>query len=505
MTAGFSVTQSRALALIPKFAGTVSMLFSLLIVVTVFRDRHKRNRTYHRLLCGISFVDISSSFWLGLSTWPIPRDSGVLWAVGNERTCSLQGFFTQFGVASSFYNASLALYFLLVIKYGWQESRIRQIEPFLHAIPLLWGLGTAATGLGMGVLGNATLWCWINAQYEMHRWVMFYGPLWLMICLVTLSSVLIYMHVRRLASVSQRFSSRQMRQFSASSIPVGPGKEHRSIMVRSDEDRDQVLSGLSSGMHEEGEITQTTISAEVPQGVSSEGQRSSPNETKTLDSSLSIDIEVERRSDDTTSLSPCLGSENSVTESRVQFTAQQDRMAPIADDSQRKQNRLIGSSVLSRVLSQGKRERFKIESYQRRTREVASQCFWYAGAFYINWIALSVIILGAAMLLSALHLRGYASLTLFAFCLNFQLTRLLSATRGELYYPLLLIAVITTPLQGLPNVVVYLGPKYRKLKRQSPNAGFWRLVKGSVAREKRGVPSLMPLDDDVPEQDGDQS
>jgi len=26
----------------------------------------------------------------------------------------------------------------------------------------------------------------------------------------------------------------------------------------------------------------------------------------------------------------------------------------------------------------------------KRTREVASQCFWYAGAFYINWVALSV-------------------------------------------------------------------------------------------------------------------
>jgi len=378
------------------------MMFSLLIVVTVFCDRRKRNRTYHRLLCGISCVDISSSFWLGLSTWPIPRDSGVLWAVGNERTCSLQGFFTQFGVTSSFYNASLAIYFLLVIKYGWKESRIRRIEPFLHALPLLWGFGTAATGLGMGVLGNATLWCWINGQYEMHRWVMFYGPLWLMICLVTLSSLLIYLHVRRLANISQRFSSRQMRQFSTSGVQVDSGQEHRSIMVRSEEARDQVM---------EGDNSQTMINAVVPQEVSSGGLRGSPHDTTMLDSSLSMDIDTERPRDDSKSLSPCLQSENSLMENRVQFTTQENRVAPLADDSLRNQNRTMGSFVLSRALSQGKRERFKVESYQKRTREVATQCFWYAGAFYINWIALSVIIFEAEMLLSAGHLKAVPPLT----------------------------------------------------------------------------------------------
>ena len=55
---------------------------------------------------------------------------------------------------------------------------------------------------------------------------------------------------------------------------------------------------------------------------------------------------------------------------------------------------------------------------------------------------------------------------------------------GEVYYPLILLAAICTPLQGLPNVIIYLMPKYRKLRRQMPNANFVRLVRASVARDQ---------------------
>jgi hypothetical protein len=80
-------------------------------------------------------------------------------------------------------------------------------------------------------------------------------------------------------------------------------------------------------------------------------------------------------------------------------------------------------------------------STRSRTKEVAIQCFLYAGAFYLNWFALT-------------------------------LTRLLQAINGKTYFPLLLVASIMTPIQGLPNVLVYL---------RQPRQQMWRSVQQSLA------------------------
>jgi G protein-coupled glucose receptor regulating Gpa2 len=198
MTAGFNEAQSIALAVIPKISGTVGMMFCAVIIFTVMRDKNRRNKTYHRLLVGLSVVDMICAFWLALSTWPIPVESNVLWASGNDGTCTLQGFFTSFGVTSSFYNASISLYFLLVIRYGWKESQIKKIEPLLHIVPLFWGFGTSFAGLKPGIFGNAYLWCWIKKSSNVYRWAFFYGPLWTMIFLVTAMSTMIYQYVHQL-------------------------------------------------------------------------------------------------------------------------------------------------------------------------------------------------------------------------------------------------------------------------------------------------------------------
>lgn len=63
---------------------------------------------------------------------------------------------------------------------------------------------------------------------------------------------------------------------------------------------------------------------------------------------------------------------------------------------------------------------------------------------------------------------------------------------GKIYYPLLLIAAMTTPLQGLPNVIVYLGPKFREARRRHPDAPFVNLVVSSVSPVP---PAVEPQDD----------
>jgi hypothetical protein len=97
----FSESQIIALALAPKVTGFLSMVGSFWIIVEVLMDDLKRTNVYHRLLLGLSSSDFIFSIFMFASTWPIPSDTpDIAWAIGNERTCKVQGFVLQFGIAS---------------------------------------------------------------------------------------------------------------------------------------------------------------------------------------------------------------------------------------------------------------------------------------------------------------------------------------------------------------------------------------------------------------------
>ena len=214
-----SDAQRRALALLPKVSGLVSALCSALIVYSVLHSPQKRSRAYHRLLLGIAIADISNSFWFGLSTWPIPDNDGasVMYTAGTPTSCEIQGFFIQWGNASGLYNASLALYYLLVLRYGWNEAKLQQynVEPYLHGFPLIWATSTACLGIPLRLYNNANLWCWIapypagcnvgddysnclrGQNADMFRWMFYYGPLWCSILFVTVSMTLVFFRVTK--------------------------------------------------------------------------------------------------------------------------------------------------------------------------------------------------------------------------------------------------------------------------------------------------------------------
>jgi uncharacterized membrane protein len=144
-----------------------------------------------------------------------------MFAVGSEATCTMQGFFIQVGIASSFYNVSLAIYYFLVIRKGWTEKEIRMLEPFMHSIPLLWGISTALIGIPLKLFNDANLWCWIasfpkgcegdeclrGVNAEFYRWLFFYGPLWASILFVSVCMMLVFVHVRNASSYIDKESS----------------------------------------------------------------------------------------------------------------------------------------------------------------------------------------------------------------------------------------------------------------------------------------------------------
>ena len=142
-----------------KVTGSISCIGSGYIIQDVLRHPDRRSKSvYHRIMLGLSAMDIFLSFfYYVLGSWPMPKDS-YLWAMGNMATCDAAGFIGIFGfIGSPLYNCSLATYYSLQLKYNWQDHRMKKIEKWFHIVPcsiaLLYctiGLCTKTFGPGIG-------------------------------------------------------------------------------------------------------------------------------------------------------------------------------------------------------------------------------------------------------------------------------------------------------------------------------------------------------------------
>ena len=116
------------------------------------------------------------------------------------------------------YNASLALYYVLVIAKGWSTKDISKVEPFFHAHALIWGAGTAIASLALTLFNQVGWDCWITAaplgcqeswnspdgtttctrgdNGSLYQWAFYYAPLWVVLVFVTVMMHWIYSSVR---------------------------------------------------------------------------------------------------------------------------------------------------------------------------------------------------------------------------------------------------------------------------------------------------------------------
>lgn len=151
--------EQRVLSIIPHVTGLLSVFGSATIIWTVLRDRKKWAKPYYRLLLAMSTSDLFASVAFGLSTWPIPRGTEDVYApLGNVGTCTAQGFFIQAGIASPMYNFMLSLYFVMQVKYGMTEDRIRKkAEGIMHGVAIAFSFGTSFLCLGLGLFNESLL------------------------------------------------------------------------------------------------------------------------------------------------------------------------------------------------------------------------------------------------------------------------------------------------------------------------------------------------------------
>jgi hypothetical protein len=176
----------------------------------------------------MSTCDIFVSSWFFLTSWPIPRGTpDVYGAVGTHGSCVAQGFFSQFSIAVVMYNAMLALFYLLKIRWQWRDRRIAtKVEPFMHAWALIFGIGTSSAGVALNLYNNDIWECWISPMpldckeswdnngettcirgdnASLYRWVLYYAPLWFAIVFVTLVMFLVYRAVRAVEVRNEKY------------------------------------------------------------------------------------------------------------------------------------------------------------------------------------------------------------------------------------------------------------------------------------------------------------
>jgi hypothetical protein len=120
-----------------------------------------------KLLSALSFFDVLGSCSYALTTLPTQASDELYGAKGNDQTCTAQGFFIQIGTIACFLNVSLATYYLLTIKYGWTETKMKRKRAahFLFAPPIVVGLVYAFVGISY--YDNVIVWC-NNSAKQVH-------------------------------------------------------------------------------------------------------------------------------------------------------------------------------------------------------------------------------------------------------------------------------------------------------------------------------------------------
>jgi hypothetical protein len=224
--------QLMASVLYPKFTPIASVVGSSLIIRDIILLRQNRSdglSARYRILAGMSICDIlSSSAWF-LTSWPVPKDTPFgLWNVGNKQTCSTQGFFIQLAIGTVTYNACLALYYLLVIRYGWRNEYIaKHVEPWMHFVAVGFALSSGVAGLALDLFNPFGYICTLSAcnqsfenkghanctrrdNARVYLVALWLGPVCCIIVFIAVSLLLVYSKIRTIERSSSRFQQGQL-------------------------------------------------------------------------------------------------------------------------------------------------------------------------------------------------------------------------------------------------------------------------------------------------------
>jgi hypothetical protein len=159
----------RATAWGPKPSALLSIICSYVVIREVLKDEKSKtaSKVIGRVLLSMSISDIVFSFAWFLSTWPTPKGDEY-WYLhqnsGNTATCTIQGFLYQFGfVASPLFNMSLAIFYLLIVKYNYNEKRLSHLEKWVQGSIWTFTLVASIYPIPLGLYNNNWEICWLDS------------------------------------------------------------------------------------------------------------------------------------------------------------------------------------------------------------------------------------------------------------------------------------------------------------------------------------------------------
>eukprot|EP00984_Skeletonema_dohrnii_P010008 scaffold3867_cov115-Skeletonema_dohrnii-CCMP3373.AAC.8 len=156
---------TRALVILPKISGVLSIIGSGLLARHVAKKGLKEVSLTSHMLLHISIVDIISSFFAYfLSSWLAPKGS-MPYAAGNMATCTFQGAVFVFSLiyfATAY--AELAAIYWLMVQPGWAQSKMKRkgIRYGFTLPPVLIGLCAAIPPIFFGFYNPTLFNCFLN-------------------------------------------------------------------------------------------------------------------------------------------------------------------------------------------------------------------------------------------------------------------------------------------------------------------------------------------------------
>lgn len=145
-----STLTSHFAVVVPRFMGSVSLVFSILTIWVIFKSQQKLSSTYHRIIFGMNVYDILNSISMTLTTLPMPRNNDP-WAdefikagtrLGTQETCIAQGFLKIFGTLGTYGTSQmLCVYYACSLGFLMRPETIsKYVEGVLHVYPLSFAL-----------------------------------------------------------------------------------------------------------------------------------------------------------------------------------------------------------------------------------------------------------------------------------------------------------------------------------------------------------------------------
>jgi len=149
-----------SIAAVQTTTASISFIASVAVAVSIWRAGGLSHGPYTRLIFSISAADILQSFALIAGPFAPPASvPEAFWSIGNQATCSANGFALQFGGSIFAMNSAfLCFYYLCKIKYKMTAERFSaKFERKGYAFIITTNLIMALAGLGLGSINTSGL------------------------------------------------------------------------------------------------------------------------------------------------------------------------------------------------------------------------------------------------------------------------------------------------------------------------------------------------------------